>query len=99
MFFVQCIYMEIRFVKAVQFTSLLKAGGRLREFNFRKINNDPNKELFSVNVCDDRGERVFFTMQKEQNNWRFGLAPLLPAWISQQENQLSAAIEEELHNT
>jgi hypothetical protein len=90
--------MEIRFVKAVQFTRLLKAGGRLREFNFRKVNNNPNKELFSVDVCDDRGERVFFNMQKEQNDWRFGLSAILPAWISQQEDQLSAAIEDELHN-
>jgi hypothetical protein len=90
--------MEIKFVRAVQFTHLLKAGGRLREFNFRKINNDPNRELFSVNVCDDRGERIFFTMQKEQNDWRFGTTSPLPAWISQQETQLHTAIEEELQN-
>jgi hypothetical protein len=89
--------MEIRFVRAVQFTRLLKAGGRLREFNFRKINVDPNRELFSVNVCDDRGERIFFNMQKDQNDWRFGSNPL-PAWISQQENQLHAAIEDELQH-
>jgi hypothetical protein len=91
--------MEIRFVKAVQFTRLVKAGGRLREFNFRKITSNPNIEMFSVDVCDDRGERVFFKMQKEQNDWRFGSNPMLPAWISQHENQLNAAIEEELHHT
>ena len=88
--------MEIRFVKTVQFTHLIKAGGRLREFNFRKINK-PDTELFSVNVVDDRGDRVFFHMQKDQNDWRLSLQQL-PVWIIQAEGQLHSAIEEELQN-
>lgn len=86
--------MEIRFVKTVQFTSLIKAGGRLREFNFRKINK-PEAETFAVNVVDDRGDRIFFHMQKDQNDWRLSLQQL-PVWIIQAEGQLHAAIEEEL---
>ena len=86
--------MEMRFVKAVQFTRLIKAGGRLREFNFRKINNK-DAELFTVNVCDDRGERILFHMLKDQNDWRLG-SQQLPAWIGQQESQLNSAIEDEL---
>lgn len=86
--------MEMRFVKAVQFTKLIKAGGRLREFNFRKINNK-DTELFTVNVCDDRGERILFHMLKDQNDWRLG-SQQLPAWIGQQESQLNSAIEDEL---
>lgn len=93
--FIQRQHMEIRFVKAVQFTRLLKAGGRLREFNFRKVNT-PGLELFSVNVVDDRGERILFQMLKEQNDWRLG-PQQVPAWVGQQENRLSEAIEEELH--
>ena len=30
--------MQIRFVKNIQFTKVLKAEGRMREFNFRKPN-------------------------------------------------------------
>lgn len=89
-------YMEIRFIKAVQFTRLLKAGGRLREFNFRKINS-PDSELFTVNVCDDRGERILFQMQKDGSNWRF-CTQQLPPWVSQHEGQLSYAIEDELEH-
>lgn len=84
----------MRFVKAIQFTRLIKAGGRLREFNFRKINNQDH-ELFTVNVCDDRGERILFYMLKEQNDWRLG-SQQVPAWIGQQEGQLNSAIEDEL---
>jgi hypothetical protein len=86
--------MEIRFIKAVQFTRLLKAGGRLREFNFRKINS-PDTNLFTVNVCDDRGERILFHMQKDSNDWRF-CTQQLPAWVGQLESQLSYSIEDEL---
>ena len=86
--------MQMRFVKTIQFTRLIKAGGRLREFNFRKINN-AESELFTVNVCDDRGERILFHMLKEQNDWRLGTQQL-PSWIGQQESQLNSAIEDEL---
>ncbi|HEX5654424.1 MAG TPA: hypothetical protein VFX58_15180 [Chitinophagaceae bacterium] len=89
--------MEMRFVKTIQFTRLIKAGGRLREFNFRKINNTES-ELFTVNVCDDRGERILFYMLKEQNDWRLG-SQQLPAWIGQQEDQLNIAIEDELKSS
>ena len=39
--------MITNFVKAVTFTRLIKAGGRLREFNFRKFKKE-DQELFSV---------------------------------------------------
>ncbi len=87
----------MRFVKTIQFTRLIKAGGRLREFNFRKINSG-DSELFTVNVCDDRGERILFHMQKEENDWRLG-SETLPAWIGQQESQLNSAIEDELKSS
>jgi hypothetical protein len=89
--------MDIRFIKAIQFTSLLKANGRLREFNFRRANT-PEGELFSVNVVDDRGERILFRMQRENNNWKF-INQQLPVWVLEQEDKLHQLIEEELQNS
>jgi hypothetical protein len=86
--------MGIHFVKAVQFTRLLKAGDRLREFNFRKVNK-PETEEFTVNVCDDKGNRIMFQMNKRDNGWRIGSREL-PLWVEQQEKMLHQAIEEEL---
>jgi hypothetical protein len=86
--------MEMKFIKTVQFTALIKAGGRLREFNFRKL-RDGEAEMFTVNVVDDRGERILFGMHKENNTWRL-TATQLPPWILQHEEKLAEAIEEEL---
>ena len=89
--------MQIHFTKVVHFTRLIKAGGRLREFNFRKI-KDPQYELFSVDVCDDRGNRIMFKMQKENNAWKTIPQPL-PEWILNNESNLSELIEDELRNS
>lgn len=88
--------MPIRFVRLVQFTRLVKAEGRLREFNFRKIKS-PDEEVFSVNVCNERGDRIFFNMQKQESNWRI-IPDELPKWISQNETILNQTIEDELRN-
>jgi len=86
----------IQFVKMIQFTRLVKAEGRLREFNFRKMRN-PDEEQFSVNVCNERGDRILFNMQKKDNGWRIQSTEL-PKWILQNENRLNEAIEDELRN-
>ena len=84
----------MQFVKMIQFTRLVKAEGRLREFNFRKLKS-PEAELFSVNVCTERGDRIIFNMQKKENNWR--LVPgAVPPWIEQSEDNLNEVIEDEL---
>jgi hypothetical protein len=89
--------MQIRFIKNIQFTKVLKAEGRMREFNFRKPNGR-EQALCTVDVSDDRGHRIIFNMQKEDNsNWRIVTQPL-PAWIIQLETKLSELIEEELRN-
>jgi len=79
----------------VQFSLLVKAGDRLREFNFRKL-RAPHDE-FSVNVCDERGNRIFFRMQKNESNWRISNTSV-PKWISQNEIALHEAVEQELRN-
>ena len=86
--------MQIRFIKNIQFTRLVKADGRLREFNFRKLKGEP-KETFSVDVVDDRGNRILFRMEKENSNWRFA-GQSLPQWVVEHEDALHKIIEEEL---
>lgn len=86
--------MQIKFIRNIQFTRLIKAEGRLREFNFRKMNL-LNETLFSVDVVDDRGNRIMFRMSRNDNGWQIQSQPL-PTWVVQQERQLSELIEEEL---
>lgn len=88
--------MEIRFIKAIQFTRLIKAGGRLREFNFRRATT-AEQVYFSVNVVDDRGDRILFQLFQEQQAWRLG-PQKVPVWVEQQEARLGEAIEEELRD-
>ena len=88
--------MNMHFVKMVQFTRLVKAEGRLREFNFRKIKN-ADDETFSVNVCNERGDRILFNMQKKDNGWRIQSTEI-PKWILQHEKNLNEVIEDELQN-
>ena len=86
--------MQITFTKNIQFSKLSKANGRLKEFNFRKIND--NKEgMFTVDVVDERDTRVFFTIQKIENNWKIIKTPL-PEWILDNEQTFNEVIEDEL---
>lgn len=86
----------MNFVKLVQFTRLVKADGRLREFNFRKMQTE-NEGLFSVNVCNERGDRILFNMEKKDTGWHIQSAEL-PAWITQNEKKLDEVIEDELQH-
>ncbi|HQD09964.1 MAG TPA: hypothetical protein PLQ65_09885, partial [Flavihumibacter sp.] len=52
--------------------------------------------LFSIDVVDDRGNRVMFRMRKEDNEWVI-IAQPLPAWVQEQEKVLSDMIKEELN--
>ena len=63
--------MPIQFVKNIQFSKLIKAEGRLREFNFRKTGTG-NDEKCSVDTVDDRGNRIIFSMSKEGGTWKLG---------------------------
>jgi hypothetical protein len=89
--------MQILFTKVVHFTRLIKAGGRLREFNLRKLKN-PDKEVFSIDTVDDRGNRIIFRMEKENNGAGHLVAQEhpLPAWVTEVEAKLGDTIDEEL---
>jgi len=85
--------MHIQHIKNIHFTKLLKLNGRVREFNCRKI---PGAiELFHLDVCDDRGNRLMFKMQKDDTQWHI-LDQELPQWLLESEKQLSDLITEEL---
>ncbi len=89
--------MRLQFSKMVQFSLLVKAGDRLREFNFRKL-KIPHEDLFSVNVCDERGNRVMFNMEKIEEEWKVTSSGRLPRWIVHNETRLREALTEELRS-
>jgi len=86
--------MHIQFKKNIQFTRLIKADGHLREFNFRKLTGFQD-ELFTVDVSDDRGNRIMFRMRKEDGTWKIVAQPL-PEWVAKNEATFHDVIEEEL---
>lgn len=76
------------------FTKLVKAGDRLREFNFRKLPS-PIGNLFHVDVSDERGGRLIFKMHKEEENqWKID-EENLPGWIYDAQDKLAEAINNE----
>jgi hypothetical protein len=87
--------MQLNFIRNIQFTRLVKAEGRLREFNFRKFNGAEGELLFSIDVVDDRGNRIVFRMHKDGNGWKI-LPGQYPSWIIANENSFNDIIEEEL---
>lgn len=87
--------MQIIFNKNIQFTRLIKADGRLREFNFRRYKDVELGEIFSVNVVDNRDNRITFQLKKEDDAWKI-VPQTLPAWITDNEAQFNEAIVQEL---
>ncbi|MGN6616333.1 MAG: hypothetical protein ACTHJ5_04085 [Ilyomonas sp.] len=88
--------MKLHFTRNIHFTKLLKAEGRTREFNFRKMRVE-GEDLFSVDVVDNRGNRIIFKMRKENGVWKI-IPQTLPEWVTELEDKFSEAIEEELRN-
>ena len=86
--------MNFHFTRNIHFTKLIKTIDRLREFNFRMIPGTSNN-LFHVDVPDDRGNRLMFKMQKEDNNWKI-VDSQLPDWVYKSEKELNDSIDREL---
>lgn len=86
--------MHLQFIPMIQFSRVLKAGNFQREFNFRKLRTK-EAEVFNVNVCDEKGNRIFFVMQKQDNDWKI-MPGQFPPWVAQNESRLHGLIEEEL---
>ncbi len=85
--------MKLGFIKNIQFTKLIKVDGRLREFNFRKPNGK-EEGLFTVDVIDDRANRIVFHMKKIEGRWKI-TPEEFPAWIGNLEDSFHEIIEEE----
>jgi hypothetical protein len=67
--------------KNIQFTVLLKAGGLLREFNFRKSAGQVGS-LFMIDVADIRGERHYLMFRQEDSQWILKTIEI-PDWIKE----------------
>ena len=85
--------MELKYIKNIQFTRLIKCDGQLKEFNFRKPNGKPEGS-FTVDVIDARGNRIIFNMEMIDNVWKITTLQL-PAWVLENENVFHEIIEEE----
>jgi hypothetical protein len=76
---------------------VIKAGEKLREFNFRQTNLNDNSR-YTVDVPDDKGHRIIFSIYKNANaEWKVS-AQLMPIWVHHAEADLALAIEENNEN-
>lgn len=87
--------MKLKFEKNIQFTKTIKADNRLREFNFRKLGGG-QEGFFTIDVVDDRGNRIMFRMQKDDSGWKIVGQQGLPEWVVKNEKVFNGVIEEEL---
>ena len=85
--------MELKFIKNIQFTKLIKVDGKLKEFNFRKPNGK-QEGLFTVDVIDERGNRIIFNMEKIDQHWKI-ISREIPTWVLDSENNFHELIEEQ----
>ncbi len=77
----------------IYFSKVIKAGDRLREFNFSKLTND-QADSYHVDVNDDRGKRIFFSMYRtSEGRWKTS-EEQLPSWVYNAELILGEAIEQ-----
>lgn len=75
----------------IQFTNLIKAGGRLREFNFRR-SRGVNDLMFTVDVADERGERHYVIFRLKDQHWVMENNKLV-GWIEEVLPQIEKAID------
>jgi hypothetical protein len=75
------------------FSKVIKAGERQREFNFRQTTST-DEARYSVDVPDEKGSRILFTMDRAADGQWKTTAQLLPSWVYDAEPALAEAIEE-----
>ncbi len=76
--------------KNIQFTKLIKAGGRLREFNFRK-SNSVSGQIFTVDVADHHDIRHYLIFRQDGNNWSLESKDVA-LWIEEVMPQIKDAV-------
>jgi hypothetical protein len=77
--------------KNVQFTNLIKAGGHLREFNFRR-SLGTDGPLFTVDVVDQKAGRHYLIFRLEGKSWTLKTKNI-PAWIEEVILKIQQAID------
>jgi len=77
----------------IAFSRILKIGERKFEFNFRK--RPAPFPHYHVDVTDERGARIAFTMTKTQDHEWSSEGTAVPLWVVASEASLGKAIEEE----
>jgi hypothetical protein len=75
----------------IHFTNLIKAGGRLREFNFRKSQGN-HGSMFTIDVANEKGDRFYVFFRLKDNRWVLENTALVP-WIEEILPQIEKAIE------
>ena len=88
-FFNETILMNIYFSKVI------KAGERQREFNFRQ-HPHTTTESYSIDVPDEKGQRIAFQMNKDADGIWKTAEQELPTWIQDIAAELNEAILENL---
>jgi hypothetical protein len=75
------------------FSKVIKAGDKLREFNFRQTYLSDDSR-YTVDVPDDKGNRITFSIYRNADGeWKVA-AQLMPIWVHNAEQELAIAIEE-----
>ncbi|PZR28780.1 MAG: hypothetical protein DI535_04955 [Citrobacter freundii] len=73
--------------KLIQITMIVRPYIISQEFNFYQR----TEELFDADATDEYGNRSFFTVKKEHQEWIIGSGVLLPDWVKEGEAELAAA--------
>jgi hypothetical protein len=78
--------------KHIQFSRIIKAGGRLKEFNFLKLFNTEKPTYYvDVSVPDEGGKRYFFSLFNDGKIWKI-CGEGLPEWLLQVEAMLRGEV-------
>jgi hypothetical protein len=79
----------------IYFSKVIKAGERQREFNFRQ-HSHTTTDSYSIDVPDDKGQRIAFRMDKDVDGIWKTAEQELPIWIQGVATELNEAILENL---
>lgn len=87
------LFAEPNRIMSMYFSKIIKTGERQREFNFTKLSRNATTR-FSVDVPDDKGNRIMFNMHLDaEGEWKTDTEDL-PSWIHHVEGMLADAIRE-----
>jgi hypothetical protein len=75
----------------IYFSKVIKAGDKQREFNFSQLSHVDDKS-YKVDVPDDKGQRISFTMSLDNDNVWKTAEQHVPEWILDVAEALHEAI-------